>query len=162
MKKILLTLTALTLGLLLITGCGGDDDNSPTDPSGGNNNGNTDLGTIMATLDGDAVDFSLNAAGTDEQPGWYVLTGGNQAVGQTIVITLPATGGQYTLGNPGDPAIFITYDGGAWMANSGTLTVSAASNDQITGTFSGTVEDLMSNSMDVTGGSFDVEIVHLP
>jgi hypothetical protein len=158
MKRVMMALMILA-SLALMAGCG--DDDNPANPGGGDDN-NFDGGTITATLDGNAVDFSENSAGVDEDPGWYTFAGGNQGAGETIIVTLPAATGTYDLGDIGDPSIQLVYNSMAWFAVSGSLTVSSVSDDNIAGTFSGTFEDIMSNTMSLTGGSFDVPIVHAP
>nr|MEE4268004.1 hypothetical protein [Candidatus Krumholzibacteria bacterium] len=158
MKKIFISMM-IAASLALLAGCG--DDDNPANPGGGDDN-NFDGGTITATLDGTAVDFSENAAGVDEDPGWYTFAGGNQGAGETIIVTLPAATGTYGLGDPGDPSIQLVYNSMAWFAVSGTLTVSSVSDDDIAGTFAGTFEDIMSNTLVLTAGSFDVPIVRAP
>ncbi len=110
-------------------GCGGDGDDNPTDPSGGSNNGGS--GSISATIDGRAVDFSPNAAGLLDNTG-LTITGGDQTGGSVIVFSLPLASGAVDYSNPGY-GITLTCNGSAWLDDTVACTITTAETDHVVG-----------------------------
>lgn len=159
-KKTLLTLAALALGLLVLAGCSDDNDN-PTDLGGGGGI-QVETGTITITFDGVELDFSEDSVGTDDDPGWCVFVGHGADAGQTMTVRAPTAVGTYAMGEAGQPSVSFVYDNLAWMTETGSMTITAVSGDNIEGTFSGTFWNLQSETAPVTAGSFDVPITGMP
>jgi hypothetical protein len=154
--KALLIFT-LILGLALVAGCGSDDDDPVTPVGGGQQTTN---GTVTVFLDGTNVDFSANSLGTEgTEAGWRLIAGGDTAANTTILIALPDAEGTYTVDGIDDPSITMVYNSNVWSMEAGTIVITAASNTNLTGTFSGTFEDMMSNELIATNGVFNVPVL---
>jgi hypothetical protein len=145
---------ALVLSLSVLTAC--DKDN----PTGGDD---VDVGTLRATVNGTAMDFSSGVSSSESplDPAWYMVAGSDPDNSSSIVMNIPGETGSYDFGGQDGPVMVINVDNLDWVAISGTLNISTSSDSNLAGAFSGTLTDNQLNTIGVDGGVFNVEIVQL-
>ncbi len=161
MKTKVLVALALMASLVLLTGCG--DDDNPVVPSGGGGGNSTIVtGTLTFTFNGVDLDYSEDSVGVEENADWCLLGGHGPGANQAMNLRMPDTVGTYTMGEAGDPYVNFVYDEMAWLLDSGTVTITDAGGDNLVGTFSGTFTNVQNETRTLTQGSFDIPITRAP
>lgn len=156
---------ALLLALLLpLAAC--DALSDAVDETACQASGYADAGRVSATVSGDA--FSGTCVRVDRQQGALSIVGADNVVSQNnqevITLTFPSTElRSYALGAEVAAATFTrrTEDSDdqareVYVGLSGTVTLTAFSDDAAEGTFSFTAENEAGDEVTVSGGTFDV------
>lgn len=156
--KNLLFLSLFVLAFSFVS-CG-DDDGGVEGPGG------DDATTFSCQIDGAGFETNgLFAYGVDDdgQMAMYGVEIGDNGRTVYLLVRDGGTTGTYTLGfSTQATAYFTDADGTSYttfdQAANGTLNVTEKTDERITGTFSATVVDNDGNTVDISGGDFDVEI----